>query len=110
MPDVSDGLHTVTVEFEGQGGFPRLRFDCLADAASDPACHMTCEHSECEEGCVLPYEHKKTNQGECMVTLWLEESDAEDCIFGGDTSVTAPIAYIWHGEGVDWRFAEARDA
>jgi hypothetical protein len=104
MSATFDGLHDVEIEFDG--GFPSLSFVCRADAAQDPKCHMVCPRDECEEGCATPDEHEFENAGECMIALWLDNSDAEECVLGGETRVVVPIEYDWHGEGVDWAFAK----
>ena len=97
--------HEVTVGV-GPYGALTLNFRCNEDSATDPVCHMVCDRSECEEGCVNPDMHPKRNFGECMVVTWLDNSDAEECVIGNRTSITLPIRYDWHGEGVDWAFGD----
>jgi hypothetical protein len=101
---VRDGLHTVDVTI-GHYGMTRLSFRCLADGAADPKCWMACPEPSCEQGCSHIDEHTFVNQGECMVVAWLDNSDADECVIGTETSAVLPIEYDWHGEGVDWAFA-----
>lgn len=87
MTGLDDGAHFVEIEYDKYGGPPLLHFTCTA-TTSDAPCHQ---------------------DGECQVIAWLNEGDADECLID-DTSVKVPIAYDWHGEGVDWKFAisEAR--
>lgn len=95
--------HTVTVEFDD--GSPSLSFKC--NAPEGAGCRTVCPESECEEGCVRPAEHKREPIAYCNFVVWMENvEDAENCIAGGATSVTAPIEIEWgqSWDGPDWRF------
>jgi hypothetical protein len=104
---VSD--HTVTIEFEQDGGFPRLTFKCVA--AADAHCRNLCAQQSCEEGCIDPENHKRDPLGYCNNVEWLTNNDdAASAIAGKVTDVTIPIDITWESDpydGPSWRFAPA---
>lgn len=101
-------LHSVEIEFVRSGMWPILRFVCSAPEGSE--CRTVCQNPECEEGCYSPGEqdHARVNVDYCNDVEWFENSDdvAGD-IFGGPTSIIAPVLVDWSsGEGgPEWRFA-----
>lgn len=103
-----DALHSVTIECEPTGYWPTLKFTCHAPPDSD--CRTICPNSECEEGCYYAGRpgHEREPIDYCNNVEWFENSDevAGD-IFGGPTSISAPIHVSWErGEdGPLWRFA-----
>jgi hypothetical protein len=100
--------HAVTITFEQGDYWPTLRFTCQADEGS--ICHTVCSNSECEEGCYFVGQpgHERAPVDYCNTIEWFENADevAGD-IFGGPTSITAPILVDWsRGEdGPEWRLA-----
>jgi hypothetical protein len=105
---MSETLHSVTITFEQGDYWPTLRFTCQAPAGAD--CRTVCSNSECEEGCYSPGEPKRERVpvDYCNTVEWFENGDdvAGD-IFGGPTSITAPVLVDWsRGEdGPEWRLA-----
>lgn len=108
-PRAEKAQHAVTIVCEPTDYWPRLKFTC--QAPPDATCRTICPNTECEEGCYHVGEpgHEREAVDYCNTVVWFEESDepAGD-IFGGPTSITAPILVSWErGEdGPLWRFAE----
>jgi len=93
----SEREHVVTIKFERDSPWPYLVFQCRAGEGA------VCRVGGGEEGTssTRPYP-----PGECAVTEWLNNSDAEEHVIGNRTSVTIPVAVERYPEGVDWRFAD----
>lgn len=99
--------HTITLEFEVDGYWPRLTFKC--NAAADARCRNLCSRDECEEGCVDPDNHPREPLGYCNEVEWLSNNDEPgSCIAGERTAVTLPVDMVWENdpyEGPSWKFA-----
>jgi hypothetical protein len=88
--------HFATLEIGPDSYSPDWKFTCTAPIGAE--CWLGCEYEDCSDPDSGYPEHEHTDQGECLVVLWLNEDDATaECL---RESFTA-----WKGEvDTKWEF------